>query len=177
MAMDLIGADSAPVMQFPSAQQACFDAADWMERFERVGGHVSVSPEVESMSIGWQFQGFTSEQQIEAREIFHEIEGDDDRRNSVRFHALELTRWRALLRRLEDLEANRSHETNDADLSLASAIRAQLLATPAPNRAALRWKLDRLLAIDAGRTSSWSAVYVSQTVADYQRILGETCRG
>lgn len=50
----------------------------------------------------------------------------------------------------------------------------ELMGMPAPDRAALRWKLDLLLEPDAdGSTGSWSRDYIRQTVADYQRLLGD----
>lgn len=48
-----------------------------------------------------------------------------------------------------------------------------LMDTPAPDLAALRFKLDHLLEPDSdGSTACWSRAYVAQTVADYQRLLG-----
>lgn len=48
-----------------------------------------------------------------------------------------------------------------------------LMKMPAPNGAALRWKLDRALHVDFGEaTSAWSEEYVRQTIADYRRLLG-----
>ena len=43
---------------------------------------------------------------------------------------------------------------------------------PAPDLSALRWKLERLLAIDPdGATSGWSGEHVQQTLADIQRLI------
>ena len=48
-----------------------------------------------------------------------------------------------------------------------------LMDTPAPDLAALRFKLDHLLEPDSeGSTACWSRDYVAQTIADYQRLLG-----
>ena len=50
---------------------------------------------------------------------------------------------------------------------------ARLMAMPAPNAAALRWKLDKLLEPEAaGSTASWSRDYVAQTTRDIARLLG-----
>ena len=49
-----------------------------------------------------------------------------------------------------------------------------LMETPAPTLAALRWKLDRLMEVEAdGYTAGWSEDYARQTIADYRRLLGE----
>ena len=49
-----------------------------------------------------------------------------------------------------------------------------LMAMPAPDRAALRWKLDKVMEPESdGSTPCWSRDYISQTVRDYQRLLGD----
>jgi hypothetical protein len=51
-----------------------------------------------------------------------------------------------------------------------------VMQTPAPDTAALRWKLDKLFdtGTDPDRgTSAWSADYVAQTMADIARLLPE----
>ncbi len=49
----------------------------------------------------------------------------------------------------------------------------RLMAMPAPHLSALRWKLDKLLVIEADRmTTSWSGRYVAQTRRDIARLLG-----
>ena len=49
-----------------------------------------------------------------------------------------------------------------------------LMAMPAPDCNALRWKLDKVLEADSdGSTPCWIREYVAQTVADYQRLLGD----
>ena len=50
---------------------------------------------------------------------------------------------------------------------------AALMDLPAPDLAALRWKLDQTLRIDGDSTPCWSAEYVRQTVADFRRLCGE----
>lgn len=50
---------------------------------------------------------------------------------------------------------------------------ARLMAMPAPNAAALRWKLENLLEADTGgSTAPWSYHYVEQTHRDIARLLG-----
>lgn len=49
----------------------------------------------------------------------------------------------------------------------------RLMAMPAPDRAALRWKLDLVFADCGGATGSWSMFYLQQTFADYRRLLGD----
>ena len=48
-----------------------------------------------------------------------------------------------------------------------------LMDMPAPDRAALRWKLDIVLEPGEEFTPSYSANYVAQTIADYRRLLGD----
>lgn len=59
--------------------------------------------------------------------------------------------------------------TADADAE------CELMNMPAPHRAALRWKLDRIFEPD-GETletmPAWSGDFIRQTIADYQRLLG-----
>ena len=67
----------------------------------------------------------------------------------------------------DDEEAERLGE------ALAEAEGA-LMELPAPDRVALRWKLDKLFEPEAGdSTPCWSMDYVRQTIADYQRLLGD----
>ena len=50
---------------------------------------------------------------------------------------------------------------------------AKLMNIPAPHYQALLWKLQTILAVDDdGSTSSWSGLYVEQTIADMDRLLG-----
>jgi hypothetical protein len=56
-----------------------------------------------------------------------------------------------------------------------------LLNTPAPDLAALRWKLDHLFWLEPDEpdasTSSWRRKYIAQTVADYRRLLSDGVAG
>jgi nitrogenase subunit NifH len=77
--------------------------------------------------------------------------------------------WHALLDRYRAVEAR---ACDDADCDLAGDLVVQLLAMPAPDSAALQWKLDWFLVDQGGTTASYATGYVAQTVADYRRILG-----
>ena len=43
--------------------------------------------------------------------------------------------------------------------------------TPAPDLAALRWKLDHAMSIESGGTDGWTVEYVKQMLADIDRLL------
>lgn len=43
---------------------------------------------------------------------------------------------------------------------------------PAPDLAALRWKLDRALLVEEGQMVGWAEDYTRQTIADVARLLG-----
>lgn len=48
-----------------------------------------------------------------------------------------------------------------------------MMQIPAPDHAALLWKLEKLLEVDPDRsTPPWAGFYVTQTIADMRRILG-----
>ncbi|WP_439538677.1 hypothetical protein [Sphingomonas sp.] len=47
----------------------------------------------------------------------------------------------------------------------------RLMTMPAPNHAALRWKLEKLLEIGDTGTSAWAKFYVEQTHRDIARLL------
>ena len=71
---------------------------------------------------------------------------------------------------------DQAEEEWDALGSRVSDAEDALLALPAPDAAALRWKLDRLT-VDvrehAGSLPAWSSEYLSQTLADIARLLPE----
>ena len=83
--------------------------------------------------------------------------------------------------RRKELLANKAHampaSVNDEYERLITAqcaVEDALMAMPAPDRSALRWKLDKVLEADSdGSTPCWIREYVAQTVADYQRLLGD----
>jgi hypothetical protein len=62
----------------------------------------------------------------------------------------------------------------DRLVDVASDLECAVMETPAPDLAALRWKLDRLLEPDDpdASTPCWNKDYVRQTIEDYQRLLG-----
>lgn len=49
----------------------------------------------------------------------------------------------------------------------------RLMQMPAPDRAALRWKLDLVFADCGGSTGGWDINYLAQMFADYRRLLGD----
>lgn len=56
----------------------------------------------------------------------------------------------------------------------AHAARGKVMETPAPDLAALRWKLQHLLADDGSESvSAWSMDYIAQTKADIARLMGD----
>lgn len=48
----------------------------------------------------------------------------------------------------------------------------RLMGMPAPDNAALRWKLDIALEDSNGSLNPWTTEYMAQTVRDYRRLLG-----
>lgn len=64
-------------------------------------------------------------------------------------------------------------EEHDRLLEIESDAQGALMATPAPDRAALRYKLDYVLDARGGSNDSFSADFLVQTIADYRRLLGE----
>lgn len=90
---------------------------------------------------------------------------------AMQHHALAARDYRQIKRAYRDDPCpSFNAEFNLCTLEFVNAENA-LLYAPAPNLAALRWKLDRLLAIDTGETDAWSAEHVAQTVADVERLL------
>lgn len=59
----------------------------------------------------------------------------------------------------------------------SQAAKAALLDTPAPNLAALRWKLEQIITFtdddDEEFMDAWAKKLVVQTIADYKRLLPE----
>lgn len=62
-------------------------------------------------------------------------------------------------------------ETTDRLCNEACAAEDALMQMPAPDLAALRFKLEKLLASDNEGTDAWSADYVRQTQEDIRRLL------
>lgn len=64
-------------------------------------------------------------------------------------------------------------DDDDAGFAFVDA-EARLLNLPAPDNAALRWKLDRVLeAHPETGLKPWAASHLRQTIADYRRLLGD----
>lgn len=63
-------------------------------------------------------------------------------------------------------------ELSDRLLDAFINAKAELMEMPAPDLAALRWKLDIALEIEEnGELAPWKAHYVAQTLVDYRRLL------
>ena len=62
-------------------------------------------------------------------------------------------------------------ETADKLCDEMSEAEGVVMATPAPDQAALLLKLEKLLAITNGGTDGWSEAYASRTVEDMRRLL------
>lgn len=62
---------------------------------------------------------------------------------------------------------------NDKLEAMCAAEDRLMMHVPAPDHAALRWKLEKLLEVEADNsTAPWAAFYVTQTLADMRRLLG-----
>jgi hypothetical protein len=83
----------------------------------------------------------------------------------------EQTAWWALVDRLSAVEA--SQPVTQESIDDAGELIGQIMATPAPDAAAVRWKLDYILDASGGSSASYAADYLQQLVADYRRALGE----
>lgn len=83
-----------------------------------------------------------------------------------------LAEWNALVAAFETVEAMPNDSITDASIDKAGELIGQIMAMPAPNAVAARWKLDWVLATDNGSTAAYEASYVAQTIADYRRYLG-----
>lgn len=60
----------------------------------------------------------------------------------------------------------------DQTIRVLSAKESALVQMPAPDRSALLWKIEKLLMVEDDSTSPWTGEYVSQTLADARRLLG-----
>ena len=94
-----------------------------------------------------------------------------------------VARWQASKAEAEDYRtpfAVGAREHNDETIAESDGldlVQAELLGdlmnTPAPDLAALRFKLEHLLEDDNGSLNPWSDSYVDQTRRDIARLLGE----
>lgn len=85
-------------------------------------------------------------------------------------------RWDAAMAQM--IAANSAYEASeDEPNGLCDAwadAERRLMDMPAPDRAALRWKLDHIFGDNDGEwQAQYSVGYVRQTVADYRRLLGD----
>lgn len=71
--------------------------------------------------------------------------------------------------------AKAEYDSNPSDTGLAdyTARQADLITMPAPDRGALLWKLEYLLAASGDEIEPWDASFVAQTVADCRRLLSD----
>ena len=89
-------------------------------------------------------------------------------------------KWNGLVARFSFLEAMPDEDITDDSIDLAGELIRRILEMPAPDAAAVRWKLDFLLGTKwNGDKSSgpYPPDYVAQTVSDYRRFLGCAGRG
>lgn len=62
-------------------------------------------------------------------------------------------------------------DTCDALSDKLCDAQSELMDTPAPSLAALRWKLEKLLELSGDHTTSWSIKFAEQTMEDMKRLL------
>lgn len=107
---------------------------------------------------------------------YEDSEWDADRVKAIAEDARRLASpkaaWDALIARLAEVEAQES--VVDDDIDEAGDLIEKIMAMPAPNADAVRWKLDYVLDTKDGSFSdSYAPSYLEQTIADYRRFLGE----
>ena len=101
-----------------------------------------------------------------ARDRYIELTGRDTHIEPFDKEAAEASGFTALNENIDD-EGERVSEAIDA-----------LIQLPAPDAAALLWKLNYIIASEiddegeGGSTPCWSGAFVAQTIADMRRILG-----
>ena len=99
------------------------------------------------------------------------IEPESARDNSAR------AEWYELLKQYNAVEAIPAGEFTDATIDLAGALSGRLMELPAPDKAALVWKLDYFLRVGVDDcTGSYIHDFVAQTVLDYHCYLGDAAR-
>ena len=65
-------------------------------------------------------------------------------------------------------------EATDESINLAGKLCGELMALPAPDNAAMVWKLDYLLEPHRSWSSpSWRKDFIMQAIVDYHCILGD----
>jgi hypothetical protein len=80
--------------------------------------------------------------------------------------------WNDLIRRFEENEAIEDDGTDDA-IDRAGVLIQELMDMPAPNAAAVRWKLDYIFSDGEESTASFRKDFLHQMFADYRRFLGD----
>jgi len=82
--------------------------------------------------------------------------------------------WDRLVTRYEAVEAIRPEDTTDAIIDESGDLIEQIMAMPAPDASAVRWKLDHVLHTrDGACNDSYAASFLKQTIADYRHFLRE----
>lgn len=148
-----------------------FDAELWLSRFEQRGGlYCTRGDEVfllqpkgadldddmfELEALGGRE---AVEELIRSRQGAAELQSDADR-------------FRSLVCRFEAIEAGK--ECTEATINEAGDLIGKIMAMPAPDAPAARWKLDYILDTSRGSNDSYSADYLEQMIADYRRFLRE----
>lgn len=107
---------------------------------------------------------------------YEDSEWDADRVKAIAEDARRLASpratWDALIARLAEVEAQ--EPVADDDIDEAGDLIEKIMAMPAPNADAVRWKLDYVLDTrDGSFSDSYAPSYLEQTIADYRRFLGE----
>jgi hypothetical protein len=82
--------------------------------------------------------------------------------------------WDALIERFETIEAD--PDVTEENINEAGDLVCRIMAMPAPDADAVRWKLDWLLADGKEYTDSYANSYVAQTIADYRHFLSGEAR-
>ena len=158
-----------------SQEERSFDPALWLDRFKSFGGTVWLDPLSGQLCIGWEIASYTDLQNHAARETYRAVEKRPERIEAVKALLQDQARWKATLAEFEALnwvqEPDETDGTDD-DIERAGMLSRRLMEMPAPDRSALRWKLDYILAEENG-CASYTAGYLAQTLADYRRFLGD----
>jgi len=96
----------------------------------------------------------------------------DARKAAFREGIAQIRRWR---RAREEATRRLGYdlilEQSDAACDAYSAAEGALIAMPAPDNAALLWKLEKIIDDCDGTTSPWSVEYVAPVLADARRLL------
>ena len=164
-----------------SADDNHFHAAAWLAKFEKAGGGYLQRPDGDVLLCSLLTQPSIHEQASAQRMLNDLSQGD---RYTLLAHiegrdTSPEAMWAERFVAMEDANERYQVSLGKTDPELDSAsdryvdARDALMQTPAPNLAALRWKLDELLNaddMDEG-TPSWDASFVAQTIADYHRLL------